>query len=607
MKKSASQIASSSSSAGDVYYSLQFLNSFDAKSSCDCNNIKAVAKASTTAIDAYYALTSGDLCNCGLKSISKKFSDLALISSNEELESLAGKVLLGLKTGAVTKDNISDHLVKVLNLLKVDGSVQLIRGEHSSSLSNLHLVLQLLSAVKSAGLDIEPLGSEIVEKASSLIPGANSDNLNDPTIIALVNSLSDKKIRLTSNQQSVSSEALVGAKYSTNPQEILNAYNSLALINSYKSAPVYTGLISSIFELNEPVKLEVEVVDALGNAIETESVVLTSFKKLGKEGVIVADANMENGALDLSKENLQSGRYGATFSVTLKNKSTNVKFQAPVLVKEAAKVKNVVAGVSDSKQANKADLETLSSQNSLAATASAVSMEFFHASFNLDTATGRKPHQAALKFSHKSTGRTVLFASQKSGEESTFSFSVGFGDEIEKFNYLSGEYVVSILVGDIAFSNTEEWFIGSISVSFPSKPVVNLPLYAKSLLHSSDVTLEALPEIAHQMRPPAKRASDFMAGSFTLLTLLPLLAFVGFILSVKPNLNRLTSLSSIALVVVFASILVLYAGYWLSVKGMSFYSTIKYLCALYPVTIFIARFSLSAVMGQRLKEEGKKN
>ncbi len=81
LKKSASQIASSSSSAGDVYYSLQFLNSFDAKSSCDCNNIKAVAKASTTAIDAYYALTSGDLCNCGLKSISKKFNDLALISS----------------------------------------------------------------------------------------------------------------------------------------------------------------------------------------------------------------------------------------------------------------------------------------------------------------------------------------------------------------------------------------------------------------------------------------------------------------------------------------------------------------------------------------------
>ena len=35
--------------------------------------------------------------------------------------------------------------------------------------------------------------------------------------------------------------------------------------------------------------------------------------------------------------------------------------------------------------------------------------------------------------------------------------------------------------------------VGTVTLNFPAAPVVNLPLYAKSLLHTSDVTLAALP------------------------------------------------------------------------------------------------------------------
>ena len=38
--------------------------------------------------------------------------------------------------------------------------------------------------------------------------------------------------------------------------------------------------------------------------------------------------------------------------------------------------------------------------------------------------------------------------------------------------------------------------------TIPAATVTNLPLYAKSLLHTSDITLEPLPEIAHVMVSP---------------------------------------------------------------------------------------------------------
>ena len=44
------------------------------------------------------------------------------------------------------------------------------------------------------------------------------------------------------------------------------------------------------------------------------------------------------------------------------------------------------------------------------------------------------------------------------------------------------------------------------------------------------------------MRPPARRASDFMALVFTLLVLLPLVAFVGYVVvGLKPDLSYLSA------------------------------------------------------------------
>jgi Na+/H+-dicarboxylate symporter len=141
-----------------------------------------------------------------------------------------------------------------------------------------------------------------------------------------------------------------------------------------------------------------------------------------------------------------------------------------------------------------------------------------------------------------------------------------------------------------------------VDLRFPAKQAEHLPLYAKSLLHASDVTLKPLPEIAHVMRPPAKRASNFMATLFTGLTVAPLVVFIVFLLHMRPDLQRLGSLANLAALGCLALMLVLYVSYWLSLKGVSFYETIKYLSILTPVTVVVGSYSLASVKAMRIKQ-----
>ena len=69
----------------------------------------------------------------------------------------------------------------------------------------------------------------------------------------------------------------------------------------------------------------------------------------------------------------------------------------------------------------------------------------------------------------------------------------------------SGDYEVSILVGDATYTSSE-FTIGTVNINFPPKENIESALYVKSLLHTSDTTLEALPEIDHKMRAPPKNA-----------------------------------------------------------------------------------------------------
>lgn len=466
------------------------------------------------------------------------------------------------------------------------------------SLNELHIVLEALEQFQK-DFEIEPFGSVVLERATKLLPRGSGEALSDPTLLPALKSIWEKKIRISANQYSAIAESLIPLKFAGIPEIVFRAYEAALLVSGSKHSPIGVSIAKSVFRSSADVQLGISAFDILGSNIPVDSAVLTSLKRIGKEGSLVQDLNFQGASLDLVDQNLSPGRYSASISLEVQNKP--VKFQAPFLVQDPVSIKDIYAWVSDSKASSRSDDRSIRTERTFKA--SAVSTDFFHAQFRA-LSPNRKAHQVALKFVHKDSGFSVMFTSHKSLEDndSSYSFAINFADEAPKFQCGSGDFEVSILVADAALLPVS-WVIGTINLSFPTKQISTHPLYAKSLLHSSDITLVPLQEIEHQMRPPARRASSFTSLVFAALMGLPLFALILFILSLKPNLRRLSSISSLVLVGAFFALLLLYAGYWFGLEGMTFYKTIKSLCFFYPALLFVGRYSLGSVIAERIKEE----
>ncbi len=72
----------------------------------------------------------------------------------------------------------------------------------------------------------------------------------------------------------------------------------------------------------------------------------------------------------------------------------------------------------------------------------------------------------------------------------------------------------------ICIKNAILWDVGAVNLHLDPAPIEpDPPLYMKPLLHESDMTLTALPEILHVMRPQESRPSRAVSNTATLLVL----------------------------------------------------------------------------------------
>lgn len=473
--------------------------------------------------------------------------------------------------------------------------------------NNPAVASELFSSLLSIAVDlkgkfssVDDFRSHIYNKAYELLLG-NPGITIDGTLLSPLSTLSEKKLRLSPLQLTAISESLIPLKFARDPELFTRAYESLALISTYKASPISIAFVKDSFSLRDSIQLEILSFDLLGNSLTVETAVLNTLKRVGKDTVFIQDAELVGNKIDIPLEGLGTGRFTVSFTVNLANKSSPVKINLPFLIIDQIAVANVSVGVSDSKDISSQSLIPVSTPNSCPVNiASAVSLDVYHVRFSVLTSS-RKPLQVALKFSQKDSGFSVLIDQRKVSEEmSQFEFQLGLGEETERFKYVSGEYTVAILIGD-AFAPSVEWLIGTVKFYFPNKSMSTYPLYTKSLLHSSDTTLKPLQEFDHLMRSPAKRASNVMAFVFTTGIVSLLVLFMGLILRLKPNLQRLSSISSFLAISLYAVLFVLYALYWLGLEGCTFYKTIKFLCFLYPTILFFGQYALRSVTLHRLK------
>lgn len=516
-------------------------------------------------------------------------------------------MLLTTQLNAWQGDNQAKAIDKLKELMFQDGELIISSGPNTS-LINVHLLLDALLTAK--GQDFaEPFINEAVEKVFQLIPGGNGEFMSDATLITQLNQLSSKKLRYSAGNLLDSSEYLLQLKHADDAATLAKAYDALDFIRAQKSSPIYVYISNAVFQANKPSthQLVVNIVDLFGQSLPIEETEILSLKVIGKDSAFMQNSKVAGGLIDLSGEKLGAGRYLLSLSCTLAEKSTAVKHQAIILITDNFDVREVSIGITDSKQIASSELQSLASQNMYSGgKVSALGQDVLHVNFQISSSEGntRKPHQVFLRFANEETAESILFPCFRTSDSSSLEYSalVAFGDEIENFSNQSGEYLISLLVGDVTLNEPIEWIIGTIELNFPAKQNTILPLYAKSLLHTSDTTLKALPEIEHQMRPPARRASSFMAALFTVATLAPLVIFIAFMFSLKPDVSRMTSLSSFAFLACLVVLLVLYVSYWLALEGVSFYATIKYLCFLLPTTAIIGKYALSSVAAVRQQQ-----
>jgi hypothetical protein len=571
---------------------------------CNCDSL--AIKNENSVQDSFYSVRSLNLCDCPNQANEKLLSTIKLGLMSNEIPDLVAAIGLANNYKVFGSEQVA-ALMKLRGLILTDGELSLPLSDAEETLPKLHMILDLLLNAKEEE-HANSLAVELFDKLFAMLPGGDGEVLSDPALVYPLSRLSGKKLKIEKSALKLIAEQLINLKFSQDPVVLYNAYKSLEIIRSYKAAPYHGQLLTHYFSQDEDMKLQVEVFDVLGKKLDIDELEVISLKVFGKDSFAAQNVKEKGSIVTIPSSDLSVGRYGVNLAANLAEKQTTAKFQSVVVVAETLVVDSVAVGLSDSKQVP-SDLTYVKKQNSLVGfSASAVAQEFVHVAFKVSgnkKDSIKKPHQTFVRLTYVESSVSRLFVASKVSDGSTMEFNavISVGDESETFDFTSGNYLVSILVADAAVVKPIEWVIGSIELKFPSRPVVNLPLYAKSLLHTSDTTLQALPEIEHQMRPPAKRASNIIAGSFTLLTVIALLGFIGFILSLKPNFSKLTSLSSILFILLLGCILALYYGYWLAVDGVSFYDTIKYLCILLPITIFVGKYSLNSIATARLEKE----
>jgi hypothetical protein len=480
----------------------------------------------------------------------------------------------------------------------------------SSNLDNTKLGLLVLTEYISNNDDIKDITSTV----SKLMSDSNNEKVSDPSLVSYLHALTGKKPSMEIEGASPSArvyaitESALALKYSDTPSTITSIVESLVILQSYKSRPVYIGINDNIHKFGKSINTNIIIKDAFGKNIQNSDVEVVSCKRDGKDKDIFKGPLNDN-QLVLA-DDLAPGRYGVQLSIILPERNKPLFSTVYFSVQALLNIKDISVGITKEKIASDVDLTTISEENHWSGEeADTNKNDYIHVSFAISTPkkTGpkfQKPHQVFVRFTHEDTGLSSFFMASTKGTYSgkgiggIYGVSVFLKQEIETFSYQSGKYKVSILVGDASYESVE-YTLGSVALKFPVKDQVDSALYVKALLHTSDTTRKPLPEFDHVMRPPPKNAPQVMSMIFTLLAASPCLIFIKYILSLKPNLNYLNTIKSKFYAIFVGVICIVYALYWLAVPGFLFYDTIKYLIYAFPIMGVVGKMSSISVTTEK--------
>ena len=510
-------------------------------------------------------------------------------------------------------EHAKDILIKIKSLMKSDGKFKTSLSTASPSTANTRLVSNVLAEY--SNLWPKQMLDDVLETIMQLLPEGDDDVAVEPTIFANIVEASEPKPSFTASRLKLIAQNLLYRVRSRDISAASDAFDSLSAVASLPQSPVFLSVERNQFSTADNILLNLRCENVLGEEVLVESAEISSVKKLGKDAnFFTGPMTTEGGRMtaDLSEVSLSPGRYQLSVTVKVEDRSKSIAYDEFFTIFGAYDIRGVRFGITGSKKLNRDSLSDVEAEQGLLGVtkASAFKSENVHvyfavaAPFMTDKHRFIKPHQVLVRYTEVNSGSSKVFLGAWDGKLSDavggyYYSSINLADESGGFDHRSGDYLVSVIVGDFT-AEPIEWVLGTVYLEFNPEPKKDSPLYVKSLLDASDKTLKPLPEIAHRMRPPAKRASLIMSTLFTVFSLMPLAAFLYFTTTMKLRLAKfLTSFPNVLFMGCVATALLLYGGYWLGIPGLNFYDTIKYIAVLTPLTVIIGRNALMALAGDK--------
>jgi len=205
----------------------------------------------------------------------------------------------------------------------------------------------------------------------------------------------------------------------------------------------------------------------------------------------------------------------------------------------------------------------------------------------VDSATEQliQPHQAFVRFEHRSTKEDVIFVAE-SDSQKTYKFEVDLSTNEE---LRTGLYSMQLIVGDATISNPVFWNFADITLKLgemaPPKQSALKNLYITK------------PPISHKFREAEERPPAIVSQAFTVACLLPLVGLLVAWRSVGANLNGLKlAPKNIIFHLGLAGIFYLYYMFWIK---LNMFTTLQYLFGIGSITFVFGNSVLSEMANSR--------
>jgi oligosaccharyltransferase complex subunit delta (ribophorin II) len=242
------------------------------------------------------------------------------------------------------------------------------------------------------------------------------------------------------------------------------------ITNDKVIAPISIHVISKQISPDNQA-LNVKVCDLLGNALSPALAALST----------TITAKQSNQAL-VSKVNLVPSRTDNTlFTYDLKSVKPArgvykvdidvngvYKQSLPINVLGRVSVKSLEIGVGDSDSTTAVKTTEVNYPKKLDQALKADSQQKILLKALLVDEVSQKPmtvHQAFVRLNHKATNKEIIFVAEQDSSKA-YKFDMDFGSRSGDFNFVSGEYVIELIVGDASLSNSFKWHVADIQLKF---------------------------------------------------------------------------------------------------------------------------------------------